>query len=253
MALEDIIRDRQRLASEQNTRVSDLTNKSVTRSQVIIVSQAIGGLPAPVNIAARALGEGLFAAFNVPVNPIRHPASSDEDTKKLMAYTMAFAILKAMWCFIKSILNPLPIIGSFFSLCSNGSDTENIVLNTASSAFDSVSSNSSINIQDSINIQQANNVLNNLNRNIPTSSEMSSGETGITFEQFVARTATAASNPNIAGTDTEAALRGQTAQGQTTANLPVQPAANLATAEWQATEKSTEASSYESYRRLFGL
>lgn len=272
MAVEDQIRSAASETSQAQTAVTDQTNKLATKGKIFVMEQIVNGLPPPVNVAAKALGEGLTAAFKVPVDGVIQPAAPNEDPIKLMAYAMAFAILKAIWCFIKSILNPLPIIGFFFSLCSDDAqlaegedaatvaarnaankDAENKTLNSAVSKFGS-KAGTGIQQDPSDALQQANARLTaaeGAEASIASTSEMNGGDVGITFDQFVARTANAASE-TVAGPNITNDLLGQTNQGQTSANIPAQPATEP---EWQPGDRSssTEPLTYQEYRKLFGL
>jgi len=267
MAVEDITRENQKLTSIAQTRVDDLTNKAITKGKIFVVDQIINALPPPVNVAAKALGEGLYAAFKVRVDAVRQPANPDEDPVKLMAYAMAFAILKAIWCFIKSILNPLPIIGFFFSLCSDDAqltqgtdaateaarvaasgDPENRTLNAAVGRFNRDAGTGTAG-NPTAALQEAESDL-NTSRNRPNpSSEMASGAVGMTFDQFVALTANASAAGPVLG-DTESdptkALQSQTNQASTTADVPATPDVPP---QWQP----SEVVSYQEARKLFGL
>lgn len=102
-----------RAAETRNT-----ANASANTGKINTVSRAMRALPAPLNVASQALGNGLYAAMKAPLSPVSNPTPSN-DPVKLMAFGLAFAILKAMWCFIKSLLHPMPFIGSYFPLCRN--------------------------------------------------------------------------------------------------------------------------------------
>lgn len=143
MSQDDLARIRAESTAQTFRDTQNSANVAANTAKLAAVSTAITALPAPVNAATRILGDGLYAAFKFPVTGVRQPAPTSADPIKLMAYAMAFSILKALWCFIKSLLNPLPFIGSFFPLCPNdpdgvgsdNSDPDNIRLNQASMAF----------------------------------------------------------------------------------------------------------------------
>lgn len=251
MAAEDVARNAQGLATQAQTQAEDLANKAVTKGQIFVIEQVVNSLPAPVNFAAKALGEGLYAAFKFPITAVIQPAAPNEDPIKLMAFAMAFAILKAIWCFIKGLLNPLPIIGIFFPLCSDdaqladGTDKATIAArNKAQKDPDNKALGDAT--ANYLAIQQAEKrTLSNL-ETVAESSGMDAGQTGMTFDEFVAQTAnmSAMFDPNDQGpTD---ALKNQINQGTTTANIPPQPAAEP---EWKQTEPTT----YQEFRKLFGL
>ena len=273
MAAEDLARDNRNAAAKAKTRVDDLNNKALTAGKILVMEQVVNGLPAPVNFAAKALGEGLFAAFKVAPDAVLQPASPAQDPVKLMAYAMAFAIMKAIWCFIKSLLNPMPFIGIFFPLCSNDSqltegndqatiaaridaalDNDNKALNRASNDFASKAGTGQavVNNVDELN-KAVNDLANSQNALAGVQSTiMTDGDVGITFEQFVARTASNVSNPNITGAGVVDALRSQTSQNTNT-SANVQPQI-VQEPEWQPTDKlNAEPLSYQEYRKLFGL
>jgi hypothetical protein len=205
------------------------------------------------------LGEGTFAALNISLLGVKNPSPDGSNNPvKLVALAIAFAIIKAIWCFIKSLLNPLPIVGSFFPLCSNdeqlqqgtreaaeaAEDSDNQTLNSQISSFNSAVA---INLSNIVNVQQP-----DTQPQQTTESETDTGE-GITFDQFVAKTANAA-GVTTTGLDITNELRSQTSQaanqGQTSANIPAQI---VAQPEWQPSERSNEPITYQEYRKLFGL
>lgn len=261
MAIEDEIRDNKATNAENQKLVNDLTNKAITAGKIAVIEGIVSSLPAPVNFAARALGEGLHAAFKVQPDAILQPADGNQDPRKLMAYAMAFAIIKAIWCFIKSILNPLPIIGSFFSLCIEEALSENNRADLAASNNDNsnqalaAAANSYNNFRDrnieivpNSELERARQNLRNSSQNDSRSTEMTSEPAGITFDQFVASTATAAPAGTSTGSNATTALQSQINQGATTANVPPAPT-QIESPEWRASEVSR----YQEARKLFGL
>lgn len=166
----------------------------------------INGLPPPVSVGANTLTKGLYAALKAKTFPIdmerakaQMPGASEEamDSVKLFAFMIAFAIIQALWCFIKSILHPLPIIGWFFSLCdedppkikdSNGNlvdDDDQKALNQANTDF--VENNK----EDPAPPVSA---------PIPQPLNIPPPSAGKTFEEFMAENyPTSNNNPNISG------------------------------------------------------
>ena len=259
---EDLARIQESQASAARAQIKNQTNKLVAEAQINLVNRAIDALPPPVSAGAKALGNGMYAAFKTPVSAVSN-ARESQDPAKLVAFMIAFAILKAIWCFIKSLLNPLPIIGSFFPLCNNDpqlvgtdrrtnnareaarTDSSNIASDGASNVFTTATSAGfATTTRNAINQQS----------NIPVTtsqvSNMNSGVEGMTFEEFVAKTVVPASLP-IEEVPPTSALLGQINQNPTTADIPAQPAE--VSPQWQASDKLTEGASYEAYRRLFGL
>ena len=123
MSLDDIARNNASQASNQLRNNENIINQSTNTTKNSIMEAVIGALPAPLNAAVNVLGQGIYNAIKVPPVPIQQPAlSPNADPIKAFAFSIAFAIIQAIWCFIKSLLNPLPIIGSFFPLCNNSPD-----------------------------------------------------------------------------------------------------------------------------------
>lgn len=273
MAIEDQARNSRQAASVAQTRVNDQRNKAITQGKLIVIEQIVNGLPAPVNFAAKALGEGLHAAFKITPDAVLQPASPTQDPLKLMAYAMAFAILKAIWCFIKSILNPLPIIGFFFSLCSDDAQLTGVVVRNIApeqrtldekekikadndpenrtltrSVGDFASRAGTGTIVGSSALQQAENTLREKQSalQVVSADSMTSGPTGITFDEFVALTANASPDGTIVDSNAATALQSQTNQASTSADVPATP---VVSPEW----KPSEALTYQEARKLFGL
>lgn len=95
---------------------------------VTAVSSAISALPPPVNGAAQALATGVYQFLTKPPAPLDVSRASRQlpgtppssiDPVKLFALQIGFAVILALWCFIKSLLHPIPIVGMFFPLCDD--------------------------------------------------------------------------------------------------------------------------------------
>lgn len=253
-SVQDLRRAADSATASRRAEAENEANKIATAAQIVVLQQVIRGLPPPLNAAATLLGEGTFAALNISILGVKNPNPDGSNNPiKLIALALAFAIIKAIWCFIKSLLNPLPIIGSFFPLCSNdeqleqgteeasnaAKDLDNQALNKQVSEFNSA-------VRQPETVQQPSST--DTQQQQTTENDTDTGE-GITFDQFVARTASAAGITAI-GQDITNELRGQTSQaanqGQTSANIPAQPDAQP---QWQPSEPPT----YQEYRKLFGL
>jgi len=269
MSVEDLRRATTSTQQTAQTTAKDVANKAATAGKIIAIDAVLATMPPPVNAAAKALGDGLYAALKTSADAVKQPANSLEDPIKLMAYAIAFAILKAIWCFIKSLLHPLPIIGLFFPLCSDDPQISGINLSNdaraAKQEADQDPENRALNAANNRNASALQNIalteaqneaIANANRNVTNISipnaggPMDSGATGMTFAEFVEKTAprTAQTTEGI-GQGPREALQGQLAQ---TTNAPVQNVAAPDQPEWHSTEDNA-VSSYESYRRLFGL
>lgn len=263
MSREDITRVQETVASQAKAQIDNETNKLVAQAQIVIINQAINALPPPVNVGAKALSEGIYAAFKTPVSPVSNP-QPDQDPVKLLALTIAFAILKALWCFIKSLLNPIPIVGSFFPLCWNDpqlAGTDQATTNARNKSNADIANGSlndagyTFNTATSADFAAATkNNIQTRDRRLgqppppppPPPAEMSSGSEGITFAEFVARTVPASSVTSPNDQTLQNLVQNDSA---TSANIRTQP---VVEPEWQPTEKDG-ITSYQAYRKLFGL
>lgn len=210
MSQDDLARIRAESTAENFRQTQNNTNVAANTTKFAAVSTAITALPAPVNAATRILGDGLYAAFTFPVTGVRQPAPPLADPIKLMAYAMAFSILKALWCFIKSLLNPLPFIGSFFPLCPNdpdgvgsdNSDPDNIRLNQASMAFAGAVGN----IESLQGVQAPPGPSGDFGGSInPPGAILNAGESnaGESFEEYITRTAGFSGVPSLVVEDNQ--------------------------------------------------
>lgn len=125
--------------TQNNLNTEAKTNAAANKAAIEAMNLVIQGLPPPLSAGATALSEGIYTALKTKPLPLDLERAKSQtgfpepsiDPIKLFAIMIAIAIIKAIWCFIKSILNPLPIIGSFFSLCDpNGSQAAGQILNT---------------------------------------------------------------------------------------------------------------------------
>lgn len=170
--------DRRRSASAAvagETAARNSANIATNTASNAGASALLGALPGPLGAAATALSEGISTAIKasaVQAKSVPSTAPSAADPTKLFAAQLAFAIITAIWCFIKSILNPLPIIGMFFPLCSDEDRARNAttILVPPTSDDDSGRSN---NVSFAANTPQQD-----------TISDVASS--GITFQSFLA-------------------------------------------------------------------
>lgn len=115
---------------EATTTQNNLDSQAISNASAIFsANQAmtllLSGLPPPLSAGGTALTKGIYKVFKSKPRPLdiqraqRKTGFPEEliDPAKLFASMLAFAIIEAIWCFIKSILHPLPFIGWFFSLC----------------------------------------------------------------------------------------------------------------------------------------
>lgn len=234
MSLDDVARNTASEASNARKIAEDLANQAANTAKNTIMDAVIGALPAPLNAAVNVLGQGIYNALKVPPVPIQQPAlTPNADPIKAFAFSIAFAIIQAIWCFIKSLLNPLPIIGSFFPLCNNSPD----LVDAEASALDPQNQglgNAQNQFSNFVNSPPPNlSSIQPLNNQPPQTPQ---DEQGITFEQYLANNGISSGRPTIAAdTVTTTTTQASTAQQQP------EP-------EWQRNEQT-----FDSVRRRFGL
>lgn len=231
------IRAAREAAGDAAREAQNLANTAVNTVMIQAIETLLNGIPI-IGTTAKGLGEGFYAAVKAPVNPVKN-ATSANDPIKLLVFMLAFAILKAIWCFIKSILNPLPIIGIFFPLCGDKTDPDNIddasglsILPSALPAgFDKRIQEAKLRA-DAARIEAA------AKNPIPVEPEVK----GITFAEFVARSGTARHNPVAADQPPAPTFNLPTSTNPPTTKPEVQ------TAEWEPSSIT-----YDELRKKFGL
>jgi len=126
--------------SQASAEIENATNLATNASLNTVLDTVVAGLPAPLPVAVQTLSTAVYAALKVRMTPVRQPAPIPSDPIKAFALMIAFAIIQALWCFIKSLLNPLPIIGIFFPLCppENADNVDNINLELSKNQFETV-------------------------------------------------------------------------------------------------------------------
>lgn len=201
------------------------------------LSALLGTLPGPLSVAATALSEGISAAIKTSASQARSvppSAPSLADPTKIFAAQLAFAIITAIWCFIKSILNPLPIIGMFFPLCSEEDRSRNVT----------ALANATANTQLQQPLPQQTVPLQPNNNQIPEPATL-----GISFEQFLAANRTS-SRP-----DRTVAQPRQSTQQQTNVVTQgtQQPAIGIQEIINQPSATVNTVNSPNDVRKLFGL
>lgn len=236
MSLDDVARNTASAASQARKLAENVTNEAANTAKNTIMDAVIGALPAPLNAAVNVLGQGIYNALKVPPVPIQQPPlTPNADPIKAFAFSIAFAIIQAIWCFIKSLLNPLPIIGSFFPLCNNSPDLvnaeesaldpQNQGLGNAQNQFQNFTSSPPPNLS---SIQP-------LNNQPPQTPQ---DEQGITFEQYLTNNGISSGRPTTA---VETAATTTITTQPSTAQQQQEP-------EWQRNEQT-----FDSVRRRFGL
>lgn len=125
--------DSQNRLNEATTAESNLNNSTNSKAgslRTIInsLNGVVTSTPAPANIIMTMLTKAIYEALRLPIDPLdvdralrNIPGTQREDIDPLKAFALmlAIAIIKAIWCFIKTLLNPLPVVGRSFPLCSS--------------------------------------------------------------------------------------------------------------------------------------
>ena len=234
-------------AAQQAETAKARTASTVVGAAVTAATALITALPTPAKEAVQALTTAVYAFLSA--KPMTINTALVPDTPKqsidpvfLFAVGIAFAIIEALWCFIKALLHPLPIIGMFFPLCDddtragpNGALIENSD-KTAKNAADGAAQ---------ALITQIGSQITPPDLPLPkVPSPVRSSPVGITFSEFAATSAAATTAASAAAALAAAAL---VASGShpTSANIPV-PAPTPYTYE-EGNLSSEQA------RRLFGL
>jgi hypothetical protein len=238
-----VIRESKAAANQLKIQLEDEASKGLNSAVNSIMQQAINALPPPLNFGANAATKGLYAALKSTgaVNAAKNP-SEIQDPIKTIAFAIAFAIIRAIWCFIKSLLNPIPIVGSFFPLCSEDpdatpdtrSDSENRAASNAESIKSNVDNDAAISYQNKL--REAGERANDLIKDdLP---EPVLGPQGMTFDEYLATIPTQQTNPSIQ------TLVNAPPPSNNTANVPVAGQ----NADWEGTNRDPN-----ELRRLFGL
>lgn len=228
--------------TERTNRLSELANTAKNTA----IEAVVTSLPPPLNGAAKLLGQAIETALKIPIDPIKRPVTQlppplSADPIKAFAFSIAFAIIQVFWCFIKSLLNPLPIIGSFFPLCENTEDSDNKKLNDSLKNFNE-DPKLKIN-NEAIRNQVGQGIADALQNEINSYSGATQPDVnGITFEEFLQANGITSGNE----TAIQAPNMGVTVDNPTSANTP-QTAENR-TPDWQAGERT-----FDTIRKRFGL
>ena len=238
-----VIRAAKQAGNAAKIQIQNEAAKGLNAAVNFIFQQAINALPPPLNFGANVATKGLYVALKATgkVIPVKNP-SEDQDSIKTIALAIAFAIIQAIWCFIKSLLHPLPIIGSFFPLCSDdipdapadaAQDSENIAAANAKNIQNNVNQDAVLLYQNELN--RADQVAQGKIQEAGTLPEPVLGPQGMTFDEYVASIPTPQSNPPITS------LINATPPANSTSNIEQN-------AEWEGTNRDPN-----ELRRLFGL
>ena len=119
---DEIQRIEQAAKDKVKAELESVKNAAINESINLAIQIAMNGMPQPLGVTALLLANAIYAAMKMPAFPTSVP-SPNADPAKTYALMVAFAIVQIIWCFIKRLLNPLPIIGVFFPLCDETTQT----------------------------------------------------------------------------------------------------------------------------------
>jgi hypothetical protein len=196
------------LESVKNAAINEAINTAITL--------AMNGMPPPLGVSAFGLSNAIYAALKAPALPTGVP-SPNADPVKTFALMIAMAIVMLLWCFIKSLLHPLPIIGSFFPLCDPEGelvpDLDEVArkkvndqiaeaqknAKDANDANDDAISNNDGAAQNPGLSAAAGSAAGSAGSAAGSAGSAAAGQRGMTFEEFVAKTAPLTPNANTLG------------------------------------------------------
>ena len=113
---EELKRIQSDIEAKAKAELESVKNAAINEAINTAITLAMNGMPPPLGVSAFGLSNAIYAALKAPALPTGVP-SPNADPVKTFALMIAMAIVMLLWCFIKSLLNPLLIIGSFFPLC----------------------------------------------------------------------------------------------------------------------------------------
>ena len=119
---DEIERVQKAVEQKAKDKLESVKNAAINESINLAIQIAMNGVPAPAGTAALLLANAIYAALKAPAFPTNVP-SPNADPAKTFALMIAFAIIQMIWCMIKALLHPLPIIGIFFPLCDETTQT----------------------------------------------------------------------------------------------------------------------------------
>jgi len=203
---EELKRIQSDIESKAKAELESVKNAAINEAINTAITLAMNGMPPPLGVSAFGLSNAIYAALKAPALPTGVP-SPNADPVKTFALMIAMAIVMLLWCFIKSLLNPLPIIGSFFPLCDPEGelvpDLDEVARKKVNDQIAEVQKNAK-------DANDANDAANSNNSGAAQNPGLSAvagagagaggaGQRGMTFEEFVAKTAPLPPNANTLG------------------------------------------------------
>ena len=213
---EELKRIQSDIESKAKAELESVKNAAINEAINTAITLAMNGMPPPLGVSAFGLSNAIYAALKAPALPtgVRSP---NADPVKTFALMIAMAIVMLLWCFIKSLLNPLPIIGSFFPLCDPEGelvpDLDEVARKKANDQLAEAQKNA-------MDANEANDAANASNADTAQNPGLSGvagagagaaggvagaaggvagGQRGMTFEEFVAKTAPLSPGANTLG------------------------------------------------------
>ena len=204
---EELKRIQSDIEAKAKAELESVKNAAINEAINTAITLAMNGMPPPLGVSAFGLSNAIYAALKAPALPTGVP-SPNADPVKTFALMIAMAIVMLLWCFIKSLLNPLPIIGSFFPLCDPEGelvpDLDEVARKKVNDQIAEVQKNAK-------DANDANDDANASNADTAQNPGLSAvagagggggaggGQRGMTFEEFVAKTAPLPPNANTLG------------------------------------------------------
>lgn len=206
---EELKRIQSDIESKAKAELQSVKNAAINEAINTAITLAMNGLPPPLGVSAFGLSNAIYAALKAPALPTG-VTSPNADPVKTFALMIAMAIVMLLWCFIKSLLNPLPIIGSFFPLCDPEGelvpDLDEVARKKANDQLAEAQKNA-------MDANEANDAANASNADAAQNPGLSGvagsgagsgagaagGQRGMTFEEFVAKTAPLPPSANTLG------------------------------------------------------
>lgn len=242
-----VARKAEETRTDAESTAKTLAVTSIVNPAITAIEGALSSLP--VGVAGTLLASAIYAFLSLPPLPVdfsKMPPGTPKDRNdpmKLFALMLALAILMMVWCFIKSLLNPMPIIGSFFPLCDQSTQPGGIAGSTVPNPDKAASEGA---------MEKANTAIRNITAGkpadaprlvLPVVPAVSEGPSGITFAQFVASTPAGATGAVATGG------AGVANRGTGTTNT----SANVDVAQPVVVDYAVGNLSSDQIRRLFGL
>lgn len=203
---EELKRIQSDIEAKAKAELESVKNAAINEAINTAITLAMNGMPPPLGVSAFGLSNAIYAALKAPALPTG-VTSPNADPVKTFALMIAMSIVMLLWCFIKSLLHPLPIIGSFFSLCDPEGEVVPDLDEVARKKVNDQIAEVQKNAKDANDANDATNADNGgVGQNPGLSAvggaaggAVGAAKRGMTFEEFVAKTAPSSPNANTLG------------------------------------------------------